>query len=126
MGCSPEAFFGYGMIYRSTEFYDSDDSLRDLVDYYEQKLTGETDWEKCYDAMKNYPVDLTLVGYDEEPSYFLHIKHTLYSVRWDDEIEISPEMIQKDASWNEQLRDATTKLGLPWREPKFLMTSRYF
>jgi hypothetical protein len=126
MGSSSEAFFGYGVIYRSTEFYGSDDSLRDLVDDYEQKLTGETDWEKCYEAMKDYPVDLDFVGYEDDPSYFISIKNTLKRIEWDDEIEITPEMLHKDEAWNEQLREAVEKLGLPWREPKFLMTSRYF
>jgi phenylacetate-coenzyme A ligase PaaK-like adenylate-forming protein len=125
MGRSPEAFFGYGMIYRSYEFYDSDDSLQDLVNDYEEKLTGETEFEKFYEVMKDYPVDL-IVGYDEDPSYFLYIKSTLKRAEWDEEVEITPEMLQKDASWSEQLRDATTKLGLPWREPKFLIASRYF
>lgn len=56
------------------------------------------------------------------PMYYACVKAGHYSVSRGDETEI-PNGLHFEPNWNQQLQDFCTLMGLPYKEPKWLMVS---
>jgi len=85
-------------------------------------------WDRWREQRREFEKGQAQLGHRgyEFSHYHVAIKGSELSVSWTETAEVNVlHLMKADEEWNEKLRAYCAALGLPWREPKWLLAASY-